>query len=356
MPQRNSNETIEQFAIRTAYEFGHFWSPENTDGPNVHAEDLKNLTAADPVVIRALMSLSKMDPARYTEEVLKAHGRLPDFDGELGPAMEAFVQLGRCPVPDHSPPPGVVFAFDDPDIQRVVERMQDNQSEPAQGSGGWAGCHGVGNFHSAMIRVNPFGMPSFLRPLFPEVIKRVQYSYAGVGLLLRFVDQSKTDLLVGGALSGTVNSEMSFVSNSSGWIGLAIVGQNERCDSTIWCKFLSTYQGGSTPEQIIQQWVTLIKHEIGHNTGRGHTPGGVMNSSIVNGLPTEWAVNDPSTNWMKQQFGGVPVPIPGGGPSPGPVPPVGTVESRLQSLELKVLVQDAAVQWLASEVGKMRKT
>lgn len=356
VPQRLPGESITQFAIRVAYLYGHFWGPDNPNGWNVKQSDLKNLSITDPVVVQALRSLSLMDPARYAEVVVAKHMRPPDFDGQFGPALQEFVQLGRCPVPDHAPPPGVVFAFDDPWIQQVVERMQKNAAEPV-GSGNWPQCHGIGNFHCAIVRVDASLMPSFLQPIFKDVIVRVQQAYAGVGLLFRFISEAGIDLLTGDNLSGeSVNSEMSFVNSSDGWIGLAIVGQNEQCSDKIWCRFLNTYKGGNTPDQIITQWTTLLKHELGHNCGRSHTQGGVMNPSIVNGLPAEWVPGDPSTSWLKSQFGGVPVPIPGGGTPTPPAPPVATIEKRVEDLELQMLIQRGMTKALAEMIGKMRAT
>jgi len=356
VPARLPGESLSQFAIRVAYLYGHFWGPDNKDGWNVKQEDLKNLSITDPVVVQALRSLSLMDPARYAEIVVQKHMRPPDFDGQFGPAMEAFIQLGRCPIPDHAPPPGVVFAFDDPWIQQVVERMQANSLE-AVGGGNWPSCHGVGNFHCSIVRVDASLMPSFLRPVFKDVITRVQQAYAGVELLFRFTSESGIDLLTDENIDGeSVNSEMSFVNSSSGWIGLAIVGQNEGCDSKIWCRFLNTYQGGTTPEQITTQWITLLKHELGHNCGLSHSSGGVMNPSIVNGLPVEWVPNDPSTRILQKSFGGAPVPIPGGGTPEPPKPPSETLEKRVENLELQSRIQQAMTKALAEMIGKMRTT
>jgi hypothetical protein len=71
-----------------------------------------------------------------------------------------------------------------------------------------------------------------------------------------------------------------------------------------------------------------------------------MNPSIVNGLPTEWGPSDPSTAWLKQQFGGVPVPIPGGNPDPppGPVPNQAVIDA----------VQDAKIGWLIQQVNELK--
>lgn len=351
MPVRKPGESISQFAIRTAWETGHFWSPDNPDGRNIKQSDLKNLKPSDPVVVKALMSFSKFDVSRYTRHVTEVHGRAPNFDGELGPAMEKMIEEpnGRCPVPDYVPPVGTSFTFTDPDLQKVVERMQLNLALPAIGSGNWPGCNSIGNFHCAAIGVNTSGLPAFLKPLFTQVLKNVQIAYAGVGLLFLFIENGK-DILTGKSFSGPINSDMSFVNSSDGWIGLAIVGQNESCSSKIWCKFLNTYRGGSTDAAIVQQWTTLIKHELGHNCGRSHTSGGVMNPSIVNGLPTVWGSDDPSTNWLKGQFGGVAVPIPGGGDVPVPPNPPMTVEERLKAMELKNAIQDAQIKFLIEKV------
>lgn len=355
MPQRKPYETISQFAIRTAWETGHFWSPDNPEGANLQQVDLALLKPDDPVVVAAMISMAKSDMTRYTRASLNQHGRLPDYDGVIGPAIEELVTAGRCPVPDFAPPSGVSFSFDDPDLQKVVERMQADAAMPAFGSGNWKGCHNIGDFHCASIGVDESGLPGFLRPVFQQVLKNVQSAYAGVGLLFRFIDVSGKDMLTGESFSGNINSDMSFVNSSSGWIGLAIVGQGENCSSKIWCKFLNTYKGGSNDAAIIQQWTTLLKHELGHNCGRSHTNGGVMNPSIVNGLPTEWVPEDPSTSWLKGQFGGVPVPIPGGSPEPPSPSPTPSIEQRLLNLEIKNVVNEVTMRWCVEEIKKLKE-
>ncbi len=352
---RLPNESISQFAIRVAWETGHFWSPENSDGRNIKQEDLKLLKPDDPVVVAAMISMSRMEAGRYTKHVLDQHGRTPHFDGVIGPAMVSMIMEhnARCPIPDYVPPPGTSFLYGDPDLQAVVERMQLQATQPAFGTGNWKGCHQVGNFHCATVGVNTAGLPSFLKPLFLQVLKNVQLAYAGVGLLFRFINDGR-DMLTGEELNMNINTEMSFVNSSDGWIGLAIVGTGETCGGRIWCKFLNTYRGGQDNSAIVAQWTTLIKHELGHNCGRGHTTGGVMNPSIVSNLPTEWVQSDPSTQWLKGQFGGVPVPIPGGGPAPNPDPPPGpggsTVERQIRQLQVDNAVQEASIQWCINQI------
>jgi len=355
---RLPNESVSQFAIRTAYLTGHFWSPDNVNGHNIRQEDLKLLQPHDPVVVAAMISMSRMDAGLYTQHVLEHHGRAPHFDGQIGPAILGMIndQNGRCPIPDYVPPPGTSFLYSDPDLQAVVERMQLESTMPAFGSGNWRGCHQVGEFHCATVGVNQSGLPSFLKPVFLQVLKNVQRAYAGVGLLFMFVTEGR-DMITGKPFEGQINTEMSFVPRSDGWIGLAIVGQGETCGGQIWCKFLNTYVGGNSESAIVTQWTTLIKHELGHNCGRGHTTGGVMNPSIVNNLPTEWVQSDPSTSWLKGQFGGVPVPIPGGGPAPEPDPQPGpggsVIERQIRELQVANAVQDATINWLVSKVRNL---
>jgi hypothetical protein len=354
---RRTDESLQEYAIRRAWQLGHFWNPANPDGLNVKQSDLKHLSIQDKVVIDAFRSLALSDVSSYAKHVFEKHGRAPQFSGNYGPAMEALVlESGqRCPVPDFLPPQGVVFAFDDPELQKVVEHMQANAVQMATGNGNWEGCHNIGNAHCAIVQVNPGNMPSFLSPLFKTVITRVQKSYADIGLLLRYVDMSKIDILTGEKLDTGVNLDFSFSTSSSGWIGLAQVSSNESCSGRLFQKFLSTYRGGNSDDAVITQWTTLIRHETGHNCGFLHTNSGVMSPTIVNNLPPEWSATDPTTPKLKAAFSGVPVPIPGSpgpAPGPGPQPPVDPVQAQIDALRLKNVIQDVQLEWLIKQVRK----
>ena len=347
-----SSPTLFRRAIEQAWRTGNFWNPKYSDCWNVRYEDLDTLKPDDNAAVYALISMSEMDSSRYTEHVLNQHSRLPHFDGVAGPAMEAMISdpRGRCPVPDYAPPPDVSFSFADPDLQLVVERMQLDAVLEATGIGNWKGCHNVGNFHAATVGVNTSGLPSFLEPVFLQVLRNVQRAYAATGLLFLFVRNGK-DMLTGANAGYNINTEMSFVPSSSGWIGLAIVGQGETCGSKIWCKYLSTYRGGSDTASIVTQWTTLIKHELGHNCGRGHTNGGVMNPSIINNLPVDWVQSDPSTAWLRSQYGGQPVPIPGATPPPPPKPPAGdSVADQIRELQVKLQINDIVIANFAARI------
>lgn len=327
--------------IQETFKAGHFWNPDNKNLWNVKYSDIPNLTFSDLRVVKAVQSRTIFQVYPYAELVAKAHGRAPNFDGERGEAVDALLDLERCLVPDYAPPIGVDFFFsDDPALEQVCKQMQADLAEPLVGSGNWAECHDIGNFHSAVVRVNQGGIGSHLKPVFTEVLRNVQNAYGQMGQWFVFVENGK-DILTGESNTATPNIDFNFVSRSNGWIGLAIVGRNQTCSSRIWCRYLASYQGGD----VVVQWTTLIKHELGHNTGRGHTRGGVMNSSIVRGLPILWVPNDPSYNWLRGQFGGEPV------VKDGPTP--GTLAQRVKQLEsqqaiddVKFAVHDSLIQYL----------
>lgn len=352
----------ESLAIKLAFETGAFWASE--EGKNVGTDDLSKLNQYDSIVKDAFRARSIAQVTDYAAATFRHHARPPKFDGELGPALKETLSVPRCKIPDYYPPKGVSFNFEDPDLQDVVERMQQDGPAPAFGDGNWRGCHDVGNYHSATVRVDRRGLPEFLQPHFKQVLKNVQKAYAEIGLLFIFVDRATDkDMLTGEHWDGRINIEFSFVSRSSGWIGLAIVGQNQGCGHNIWCRFLSTYR----PSDIVSEWTTLIKHELGHNCGMGHFPGryNVMNPSIIQGLPTIWGPNDSSTVWLKRRFGGEKVPIDGGGGG-GDKPPTG-IEARVTSLEKEIItlqeraddnavrdtVQDFSIKYLLKKLEEI---
>lgn len=348
---------IQEQAVRRAYDAGHFWSPEAIQTGDIPTlDDLKKVRVTDPVVVAALRSLSKSESIVYSDACEHCHGRSPQFDGEVGPAMAALVKTPRCSVPDIAPPAGMFPAFEDEVVQGVALVMQQDAAKEATGRGNWRNCHGVGDYHSAVVRVQTGGVPSFLRPVFSDVLKRVQKAYAAIGLLFRFVDEGKADIFTGEPWRGGVNIEFSFVGSSSGWIGLAIVGNGQGCASNIWCRYLATYRGGSSQQSIAQQWTTLIKHELGHNCGLDHSRGGVMNPSIVSGLASEWSSSDPSTRILQSWYGGEPVPIDEPKPEP-PKPPepdrFDTLEKRVDTLEAKLLAQLGVNAWLQDRITSL---
>lgn len=255
--------------------YGHLERPRGV--PSGLWPTIDELTLDAPPVQAAIESFQVMHAAVLEPLVAKHHPERSSTavvaDGKIGPATEELLETARCRVPD--------YAF----------------SEPLLGSGSWKGCHGIGEFHAAKVKINTAGLPSFLAPVFDEVWRRTVESYEEVGL--RFMRDDTT-------LRPQI--EISFVKPDGGWIGLAIVGQNETCSTpSIWARFDKGYQ----PANVLSEWTTLFKHELGHNCGLSHSSGGVMNPYVLKGLPVSWK-GDPSHNLLVKRFGGVPVP--GGGP------------------------------------------
>lgn len=263
----------------------------------------------DQLVVNAIASYQSFMAPALEPLIAKHHPERAsasvNVDGKIGPAMEELFDAPRCEYPDH----GIVMA------------------SAALGGGSWKGCHGIGDYHCAIVRIDEGGIGSFLKPLLNPVLKRTQAAYDEIGLRWIFVDGNGRDYLTGKTVNGQHQTLLSFVPSSDGWIGLAIVPSTALSCSTqpIWLRLLATYRGGNSEEQIVTQWTSLVKHELGHNCGLGHSSGGVMNPSIVQGLPVSWR-GDPSEPLLRSRFGGQPIPAdtpPGGGGGP-PAPPPGT--------------------------------
>lgn len=267
--------------------------------------NLVDCRLTDPDVALSIMSYQDFESVNLDALALKHHGRAAMHDGDVGPAtMELFETL-RCHVPDYGLPVAAAVTGE------------------AVGGGPWKSCHGIGQFHASIVVVDETNLPAWMKPVWVEILRRTQQAYDGVGLRFVFVNSQRIDYLTGKRFEGSEQTRLSFVNSSDGWIGLAIVGpSNMTCSSSpIWLRLLATYTGGSTTEARIQQWTSLVKHELGHNCGLQHSRGGVMNPSIVNGLPVPWD-SDPSETILDRLFGGerIPAADPGPTPGPGPVP------------------------------------
>jgi hypothetical protein len=225
--------------------------------------------------LKAVASFQAFEAAMMDRLSMKFHGRPAKFDGDIGPATQEAMDAPRCGGPDYGP-----------------------SVQAATGSGSWKSCHNIGNFHAAKVFVHEEQLPSFLKPVWGDVWSRCQAAYMDIGhKWILTEDESQA------------NTTISFVPRSNGWIGLAIVGEQESCTSQIWARFLSTYQ----PSNIVNEWTTLIMHELGHNAGLQHSRGGVMNPSIVQGLAPTWR-GDPSEPILVDYYGGEPIETP---PQPG---------------------------------------
>lgn len=267
----------ERQIIQLLWDLGHFRNPAHPETWNVTAAALDRLRLGDAVVKAAARSYQEFLAVALEPLSAQHHGRMPVYDGEIGPATRELLAIERCGCPDFGE--GVAAAT---------------------GSGSWpAGCDPrFAAYHAITVNVKPQGMPGFLQSVFATVWSNVTAAYAEIGLKLIRADGDTA-----------ANIQISFEALAGSTIGLAIVGRGQRCGTSIWAKFDPGYQ----PANVVREWTSLVKHELGHNMGLSHSQGGVMNPSIVPGLPVSW-LGDPSVPILTRWFGGQPVPTEPNGP------------------------------------------
>lgn len=266
--------------IQLLWDTGHFRNPGCPETWGVEARDLDTLRLGDGVVVAAARSYQQFLSQSLEPLAARHHGRMPVCDGEIGPATAELMAQPRCGCPD--------FA------------AADSGAEAATGSGSWPpGCKPeLAEHHAITVSVSERGMPAFLKPVFATVWANTDAAYAEIGLTLIRDDGNRA-----------ANIQVSFEPLSGSTIGLAIVGRGQTCRTSIWAKFDPGYQ----PANVVREWTSLVKHELGHNMGLSHSQGGVMNPSIVPGLPVSWR-GDPSEPILARWFGGQPVPTDPQGP------------------------------------------
>lgn len=282
--------------LSTLWQYGAFDSPDALEVDRVKAVDLPTLQPTDKVVKAALRAYQNVMSQAFDPIALELHGRPAIRDGEFGPATERLLKVERCGHRD----------FPDPDAPRQALGT----------NGNWKGCHGIGNFHCCVVRITD-NVPSHWKPIFGDILNIVTEGYRVIGCQLYWTGPGAPfDTAPEGARHQT---EMQWVSFSSGWIGLATVVLGMSCNaSPIFNRYLASYLSGSSRETCLAMLPTLVMHELGHNHGCEHTSGGIMNPSILR-VKQSW-IGDPAENFFKRQYGGEPVPSPGPGPGPGPDP------------------------------------
>ena len=286
----------EQEIINLLWQYGHFRNPAYKLGPSAEIDEAAiksgNLRLSDPEVREAMRSYQHLQKPVLDELTTLIHGRRAIVDGDFGPATEQLLLMPRCGAPDYV------------------------QAEELLGTGRWGACKVdlYPSNNAITVSWDLSRCPPHVKPLFEQIWTRTVEAYAEVGLaLIRTDGDPKANL----TLSFTIPQQES--GNLRGnWIGLAIVGWSGiRCSDSIWGLFDLNYN----PANTLSEWTSLVKHEIGHNVGLQHSSGGVMNPSIVRGLPVSWK-GDPSWSTLAKWYGGEPVvpKNPGPGPGPGPVP------------------------------------
>jgi hypothetical protein len=252
-----------QDTIQLLSDTGHLAYPRGEHKPIASVEG----TPVSAAVQEAIASYQEFHSQNLDPLAIKHHSRPLCCDGILGPATEELMAQPRCGCPDHGP-----------DVAA------------ATGSGSWQGCHGIGDFHCAKAYVDKRQMPSFLNDTIEEIWANTVAAYDAIGLRwMRTEDKAEA------------NTVITWETGRTSWIGLAIVGQGQSCQSTIWAKFSARYN----PDKTVRMWSGLLCHELGHNAGLGHTRGGIMNPYILD-LPASWQ-DDPSRPVLERKYGGEPI-------------------------------------------------
>lgn len=256
----------DQTLVELLNRFGHLHNPFG-EPRGLKNSVIPRLISSDQLVRDALESFQAFH-SQNLERI--ASGIFPHLSspvtGVVDEPTRILLETARCACPDYAP------------------------AAAEAGVGNWSGCHGIGPFHCASVRFlnEP---PDFIKPVFETIWSRVVDAYTEIGLLFNRDDSAPS------------NIDISFVQPDGGWIGLAIVGTGQGCQDQIWARFDKNYQ----PANLVSEWTTLIKHELGHNCGLSHSQGGVMNPYIVPSLPVSWA-NDVSAPQLRNKFGGQAIP------------------------------------------------
>lgn len=251
--------------------YGHLRHPFGGDVSLPFPVD--QLTLSDDAVRDAVRSFQAMNHDLLTDLVKKHHGRsVANIDGDIGPATRELLSLPRCGEPDY--------------------RDDDLLVAPAVGSGNWKRCHGIGEYHCAVVAVKT-AIPAFLQPVWDQVWERVVNAFAEVGLLYVRNDAHPKP-----------NVTMHFVRPTGNWLGLAEVSNNSTCDSrTLWAQFDNRYQ----PADLIVMWFSLVSHEFIHNCGIGHLSNGIMSPYLTALRPFSFR-SDQVWSHLASRFGGQAVP------------------------------------------------
>jgi hypothetical protein len=291
-----------------AFMRGHAWGPDN---PNLHNLDLGRVLLMDGSESDAKELIASRQASDSNMDLLVAAyhaGRRPEFDGSIGPATRALVEIPRCPLPDFPPPPHATFHYDDPDLQAAVESQQ---AAAAFTGSYWRGCDPQRpDIHSCVIGIDIRQAPSNFLAHQEEILEARRACAAEIGVAVRFVINPQS-------MDGLQQYQV-YKNIPGGVIGMNYFPSSNSCGKIPNGSMDSSYNPSDW-----KLHANLGCHESeGHGFGFNHTRGGVMNPSIVLVWPLTWK-GDPSWSVAQRYYGGVPIPggptpDPGPGPQPGP--------------------------------------
>jgi hypothetical protein len=301
-----------------AYQRGRAWvaDPEFAELRNLDQAAVAKMDGSEHDA-RLLVRSLQLSDANYDPLVLAFHQRLPEYDGSIGPATRALVDIPRCPLPDAPPPPNAVFFYEDPDLQKAVESMQ---AAAAFVGNYWKGCDSQRpDIHSLVIGIDAKNAPPNWLANKDKILAARIACAAEIGVSVRFVINPQS-------MEGLQQLQV-FKYIAGGVIGYNYFPQSNSCG-----RISSGSLDTSYDPSDYRLHANLGTHESeGHGFGFNHTRGGVMNPSILLVWPLSWK-NDPSWSTAKSYYGGVP--IAGGEPPPPPPPPPPGLIPKVSDLQI----------------------
>jgi hypothetical protein len=297
-----------QKVLTDAYKTGHAWNPAYPSLRNLDLAAVEKMNGTERDAKDLVASRQASDINADVLVYAFHSGRKIQYDGDIGPATLALVNIPRCPLPDHPPPVTASFDYGDEELNGAV-RSYAEFAEYVGGTGSWPkGCDpDHPNVHSVVTLINAGGASASQKEKLTEVLKYVEACEAEIGQHLRHVVTPNTyskpnHNIVFGPIPGSV-------------IGFNYFPTPNTCNQTVQGKIDSTF--GASAITL----ANLFTHEYkGHGDGLEHTRGGIMNPSIITINPLSW-IGDPHEKTKKRYFGGVPVPT--DNPPPPPPPPTG---------------------------------
>jgi hypothetical protein len=304
-----------------AHHYGHRWNPAFPNLRNLDEGRVRKMDGSERDAKDLLASWQMMD-ANVGILCHYIHKRDLEPNGEIGPASEAVMKFNRCPLPDYAPPPDASFHYDDPDLQAAVESQQAAAAAAPMASGingpYWRECDPQNpGIHSLVIGIDIRSAPSNFLANQDKILAARVACAAEIGVSVRFVINPQS-------LDG-LNQYQVYRNIPGGVIGMNYFPQTNSCGRIPNGSMDSTYNPSDW-----RLHAGLGTHESeGHGFGFNHTPGGIMNASIILTWPLTW-IGDPAWSQVKRYYPakplGQPKPPPGPGPGPGPIIPIGTLK------------------------------
>lgn len=274
-------------------QFGHAWGDESLR--DIDAGRAAMMDGSESDYHALVRSFQELD-ANVAVMAGYKHRRELAADGDVGPATLEVMAFPRCAMPDHAPPPGARFAYDDPELQAAVESYQQFADEYKGGSGSWPkGCDPqVPNYHSARANVQMGGASAHQKSTWAECSKMVEDCLGEMGHSIRHI------------LEGDLKEcehDVRFQSIAGSTIGFAYFPTPNTCAQVVNARI----DNGFNPRSSIL--AELYVHEYqGHSIGLQHTRGGIMNPSIGSPQNPPSFKGDTSEATVRRYFGGVAIP------------------------------------------------